>query len=55
MSDGIIFSEAQLYTGTYPRKCPRFSLMKSIGYLGENWGMRMLGIKGKQRGSGLIF
>jgi len=25
ISDGIIFSEAQLYTGTYPRKCPMSS------------------------------
>jgi len=52
---GIIFSEVQLYTGTYPRKCPRFSLVKSNGYLCENWRIRMLKIKGKKKGLRLIF
>jgi len=41
--------------GTYPRKCPRFSLAESKGYLSKNLRIRMLEIKGKQKGLELIF
>ncbi len=46
---GIIL-RTPLYMGTYPRECPRFSLIKSIGYLRESWRMRTLQIKDREKG-----
>jgi len=44
-----MFSEASLYMGTYPRKCPRFSLIISMGYFSESLRMRMLEINDKKK------
>ncbi len=37
----FLFSEAQLYTGTYPRKCPMFSLIILRSYVTEGQRLEM--------------